>query len=1166
MKKILLLTLLIVGILFAESRTMRIGDSQYFSSGKSSELDVKVTLVGVQNGTAILKKEAVKPSVSQVDYYYLAPNMTSVAPIVLQPYPDVVTSDYIDVRGICEPDYPLYLYVAGDDKLFSSATYLKRHVFRHDGSNFSTRLSLAMGENTFFISYASDVSGNRAMVTIVRKEPLPDLLPVDLDPIGSPDLRNTNVLVKGAMKGTLVGVENIDNTPIGETRLRVLSEGDVLFPIKNTFTEEQARILQISLLNELQNNLISQNSLLVPTSEQKPSCEMSNVPVKFTPTSSVDGTFSSEKGVRFVWARIVDGYGREYSRAYIDLGEKVEGVYTLTYSSLDNMELAVYEKYGGMIQKEQLSVPKDELLYGKEYVVEVGVTDVAGNRSNTYTMNLHDAKNEKIIDISLMDGIPAVDVFNYPVLVKLNSQNFDFSKTLESGDDIAFLGLDGTKLTFEKERFSQSLEKAEFWVTIPQIKALSTSIKLKVQWENPLAPVPGSGVNVWDENFTGVYHFNERYRGSYIPEVPYSNYMVYSTGNFSYGERCVLNGEFKSQGGETLVVEPLPNPGNQDVHLSTDAVVDLIPGMYGDVVLDARSKMTLHTGTYHFKSLIVDNDAVINADIADGVVVIKVKNNVRVKDRGSLLIKNGSDASMIRLDVTGTSVFLDKDIVWNGILTAPNATVQMFERTIWNGAVYAQNVALGMDVTMNVVTGKAVYYYVNKDAETFPSSVITGYALYAKNNITIENSSQITGTVGSENNIVLGDNSVISGDLMAWKNLTLMNHSTLTGRVVIGGSIGGNSNANWSGISVPLVEKRELEIPQVSAQIGTEQLEIQSGKTRELAPGVYANLKLNDRSKLYLQDGTYYFSSLVVGNEAQIEFAEGSESVEIVLANGLSVADRAKINQYGKKLLIRIAGNENAVVGYDSKMIASIIVPNADFTLRDRAYLKGAVWAKNIKLGNNSVFVNDITTFPSSTIDPEEAPYRPDWIADATRYKNNGLPQMAVARTEYIAGYESFSENGGILFKEYPYVKNQKGTVSCWLYFDGVSGRFAAASESSNPIWELKRTLEGNIIVSVNNKNVLVPAPEEAWIHLAVTMDVNVVRVYLNGELVANADAQVGNADQKPWFGKNSDGYLSVDELRFSGVARNATWILLDYITQKQNYKDEGVSEYALVF
>ena len=1165
MKKIFLLALLIVATLFAETRTMRIGESQYFSSGKSSEQDLKVTLVGVRNGVAILKKESVQPSVSKVDYYYLAPRMPSVAPIEIQPYSAIVTSDYIDIRGICEPNYTLYLYIAGEDKLFSTSTELKKHVFNYDGSNFSTRLPLKMGDNTFFISYASNVSGRRAMVSIERREPLPDLLPADLDPIGSPDLRKTNVLVKGVMKGSLVGVESIDNTLIGETKLSIESEGDVVFSIDNTLTDKIERRFNISFFNE-QQNLKSYNTLFVPTSESRPVCSMSDIPIKFTPATSVTGTFASEKGIRFAWVRILNGYGKEFSRAYVDLGKKSEGYFTLEYTSLDNMDYSVYEKNGGMIRKEPLSVPKEDLIYGKEYIVEVGVTDVAGNRSNTYVMNLHDAKNEKIIDISLMEGIPAVDVFNYPVLVKLDSKNFDFSKTLESGDDIAFFGMDGTKLEFEKERFSQSLEKAEFWVKIPEIKALSTNIRLKIQWENPLAPIPGSGVNVWDDCFTGVYHFNERYRGSYIPEVPYSNYMIYTTGSFSYGERCVLSGEVKSHGSDALVIEPLPNPGIQDVRLSTDAVVDLIPGMYGDVVLDARSKMTLHTGTYHFKSLIVNNDAVINADIADGVIAIKVKNNVRVADRGSLVIKNGSDASMVRMDVTGSSVFLDKDIVWNGILTAPNATVQMFERTVWNGAVYAQNVTLGMDVTMNVVKGKAVYYYANKDAANFPSSVITGYALYAKNNITIENSSQVTGTVGAENNVVLGDNSVVSGDMMAWKNLTLKNHSTLTGRVVIGGSINGNANANWSGISVPLVEKRELEISQVSAQIGTEQLEIQSGKTKNLAPGVYANLKLNDRSTLYLQDGTYYFSSLVVGNEAKIEFSEGTESVEIILANRLSIADRVKINQNGKMLLIRIAGNENAVVGYDSKMVASVIVPNADFTLRDRAYLKGAIWARNIKLGNNTVFVNDLTTFPSSTIDPEEAPYRPDWIADATRYKNNGLPQMAVARTEYIAGYESFSENGGILFKEYPYVKNQKGTISCWLYFDGVSGRFAAASESSNSKWVLKRTLEGNIIVSVNNRNVLVPAPEESWIHLAVTMDVNVVKVYLNGELVANADAQVGYVDQKPWFGKNGNGYLSVDELRFSGVVRNDTWILLDYVTQKQNYANEEVSEYAFVF
>lgn len=60
MKKIFLLALLIVATLFAETRTMRIGESQYFSSGKSSEQDLKVTLVGVRNGVAVLKKESVQ--------------------------------------------------------------------------------------------------------------------------------------------------------------------------------------------------------------------------------------------------------------------------------------------------------------------------------------------------------------------------------------------------------------------------------------------------------------------------------------------------------------------------------------------------------------------------------------------------------------------------------------------------------------------------------------------------------------------------------------------------------------------------------------------------------------------------------------------------------------------------------------------------------------------------------------------------------------------------------------------------------------------------------------------------------------------------------------------------------------------------------------------------
>lgn len=74
---------------FAETREMRIGDSQYFKSQESGKM-VKVTLIGVENGVAILKKENVENIVESIDYFYFAPTNSTVAPISLQPYPKIV--------------------------------------------------------------------------------------------------------------------------------------------------------------------------------------------------------------------------------------------------------------------------------------------------------------------------------------------------------------------------------------------------------------------------------------------------------------------------------------------------------------------------------------------------------------------------------------------------------------------------------------------------------------------------------------------------------------------------------------------------------------------------------------------------------------------------------------------------------------------------------------------------------------------------------------------------------------------------------------------------------------------------------------------------------------------------------------------------------------------
>lgn len=62
------------------------------------------------------------------------------------------------------------------------------------------------------------------------------------------------------------------------------------------------------------------------------------------------------------------------------------------------------------------------------------------------------------------------DLSDFPMLIKLNSSNFDFSKSQVNGYDIRFTDADGTTLlSYEREFHNCSNETAEYWVKVPFI-------------------------------------------------------------------------------------------------------------------------------------------------------------------------------------------------------------------------------------------------------------------------------------------------------------------------------------------------------------------------------------------------------------------------------------------------------------------------------------------------------------------------------------------------------------------------------------------------------------------------------------------------------------------------------------------------------------------------
>ncbi len=102
------------------------------------------------------------------------------------------------------------------------------------------------------------------------------------------------------------------------------------------------------------------------------------------------------------------------------------------------------------------------------------------------------------------------DIKLFPILVKLNSSNFNFGQAQSSGQDIRFALENGTALPYEIERWSSSSELAEIWVLVPEIKG-NDYTSLQMYWGNSAASSRSDGTKVFGPHngYIAVYHLAE---------------------------------------------------------------------------------------------------------------------------------------------------------------------------------------------------------------------------------------------------------------------------------------------------------------------------------------------------------------------------------------------------------------------------------------------------------------------------------------------------------------------------------------------------------------------------------------------------------------------------------------------------------------------------------
>ena len=98
---------------------------------------------------------------------------------------------------------------------------------------------------------------------------------------------------------------------------------------------------------------------------------------------------------------------------------------------------------------------------------------------------------------------------NFPLLVRLNKEYFDFSQTKPRGEDVRFSSR-GKPLTYEIERWDAERGEADIWVRIPTIKGKDQQ-EIQMHWGNEKVTGESNGEQVFrtTEGFAAVWHLGD---------------------------------------------------------------------------------------------------------------------------------------------------------------------------------------------------------------------------------------------------------------------------------------------------------------------------------------------------------------------------------------------------------------------------------------------------------------------------------------------------------------------------------------------------------------------------------------------------------------------------------------------------------------------------------
>jgi hypothetical protein len=202
--------------------------------------------------------------------------------------------------------------------------------------------------------------------------------------------------------------------------------------------------------------------------------------------------------------------------------------------------------------------------------VAVTVTDATGSADTATIIIRYISQYSRRLQLNTTASGAGVNSnqINFPVLIRLNSQNFDFSRVVGSGQDIVFRKTNGTVLPHEVEQWDSAAGAAVLWVKVDTVFGNDSTHYIDMVYGEGKGGSSSNSHVVFDtaNGFRGVWHLGEA-AGNVIDATVLGNDGARSgnqqqtAGTIAMAQLFDGNGDYSSMGN-------VLNPGEANLTVS----------------------------------------------------------------------------------------------------------------------------------------------------------------------------------------------------------------------------------------------------------------------------------------------------------------------------------------------------------------------------------------------------------------------------------------------------------------------------------------------------------------------------------------------------------------------------------------------------------------------